>query len=149
MPPARSASSAARVRSTADPASSARSGSTARARAAERQQARSAGRAAPRHVPLRSAAIRVRWERLGRVALLVVLGAVLALYAEHAVSYLSTRAQNAHQNAIVRSLEIRHAQLLRSEHTLNDPTTIIRRARQLGMTRAGEQPYAITGHSAR
>jgi cell division protein FtsB len=144
MPPARSASSAARTRS-----SSSGSGSTARARAAERQQARSTGRSAPRHVPLRSAAIRVRWERLGRIALLVVLGAVLALYAEHAVSYLSTRSQNARQNAIVRSLEIRHAQLLRSEQTLNDPTTIIRRARQLGMTRAGEQPYAITGHSAR
>jgi cell division protein FtsB len=144
MPPARSASSAARARSTAGSGSS-----TARARAAEREQARTAGRPAPRHVPLRSAAIRVRWERLGRIALLVVLGAVLALYAEHAVSYLSTRSQNARQNAIVRSLEIRHAQLQRSERTLNDPTTIIRRARQLGMTRAGEQPYAITGHSAR
>ena len=145
MPPARSASSAARARST--PTSG--SGSTARARAAERQQARTAGRPAPRHVPLRSAAIRVRWERPGRIALPVVLGAVLALYAEHAVSYLSTRSQNASQNAIVRSLEIRHAQLERSERTLNDPTTIVRRARQLGMTRAGEQPYAITGHSAR
>jgi cell division protein FtsB len=145
MPPARSASSAARTRSTAG------SGSTARARAAERQQARSTGRPAPRprHVPLRSAAIRVRWERLGRVALLVVLGAVLALYAEHAVSWLSTRSANVRQNDIVRSLEIRHAQLERSERTLNDPTTIIRRARQLGMTRAGEQPYAITGQSAR
>jgi cell division protein FtsB len=139
MPPARSASSAARSRS----------GSTARARAQERQQARAAGRPKPRHVPLRSAAIRVRWERLGRIALLAVLGAVLALYAEHAVSYLSTRAQNTRQNAIVRSLEIRHAQLLNSERTLNDPTTIIRRARQLGMTRAGEQPYAVTGQKAR
>ncbi|HEY3775358.1 MAG TPA: septum formation initiator family protein [Solirubrobacteraceae bacterium] len=108
-----------------------------------------AGRATPRHVPLRSAAIRVRWERLGRVALLVVLGAVVAVYAEHAVSYLSTRTQNARQNAIVRSLELRHAQLEQSERTLNDPTTIIRRARQLGMTRAGEQPYVLTGHSGR
>lgn len=108
-----------------------------------------AGRATPRHVPLRSAAIRVRWERLGRVALLVVLAAVVAVYAEHAVSYLSTRSQNARQNAIVRSLELRHAQLEQSERTLNDPTTIIRRARQLGMTRAGEQPYVLTGHSGR
>jgi cell division protein FtsB len=140
MPPARSASSTARARSTA------RSESTARARAAERQTARAPR---PRHVPLRSAAIRVRWERLGRIALLVVLGAVLALYAEHAVSYLSTRAQNARQNAIVRSLELRHEQLVQSERTLNDPTTIIRRARQLGMTRSGEQAYAITGQSGR
>jgi cell division protein FtsB len=107
------------------------------------------GRATPRHVPLRSAAIRVRWERMGRIALLVVLGAVLALYAEHAVSYLSTRAQNARQSAIVRSLEERHAQLEQSARTLSDPTTIIRRARQLGMTRSGEQPYAIPGQSGR
>ncbi|HTU30581.1 MAG TPA: septum formation initiator family protein [Solirubrobacteraceae bacterium] len=143
MPPARSASSAARTRS------GSASGSTARARAAERQQARAAGRPKPRHVPLRSAAIRLRWERMGRIALLVVLGAVVAVYAEHAVSYLSTRAQNARQNAIVRSLELRHAQLEQSERTLNDPTTIIRRARQLGMTRAGEQPYVMTGQSGR
>jgi cell division protein FtsB len=141
MPPARSASSAARTRS-----SSSGSGSTARARAAERQATRAPR---PRHVPLRSAAIRARWERLGRIALLVVLAAVVAVYAEHAVSYLSTRAQNARQNAIVSSLERRHMQLEQSKSTLNDPTTIIRRARQLGMTRTGEQPYAITGQSAR
>src|SRR5579875_1209669 len=138
MPPARSASSAARSRT----GSTARSGSSARARAQERQQARAAGRPAPRHVPLRSAAIRVRWERLGRIALLVVLAAVVAVYAEHAVSYLSTRAQNARQQAIVRSLQVR-------QRALEDPTTIVRRARQFGMTRSGEQPYAITGQSSR
>src|SRR5579875_1340025 len=144
MPPARSATSAARSPSTA------RSGSTARVRAAARAAARANGAPArPRHVPLRSAATRVRWERLGRIALLAVLVAVVAVYAEHAASYLSTRAQNARQQAIVRSLERRHAQLLQRERTLRDSTTIIRRARQLGMTRTGEQPYVITGQPSR
>jgi cell division protein FtsB len=100
-------------------------------------------------VPLRAAATRLRWERLGRIALLVVLAAVVAVYAEHAASYLSTRAQNARQEAIVRSLERRHAQLLQREHTLRDSTTIIRRARQLGMIRTGEQAYVITGQPSR
>jgi len=135
MPSARSSTSA-----------SARSASTARARAAAQEAAPSPR---PRHVPGRSAAIRVRWERLGRVALLVVLAAVVAVYAEHAVSYLSTRGQNARQQAIVQSLERRHAQLVARERMLNNPTTIVRRARQLGMTRTGEQPYAITGKSSR
>jgi pyridoxine/pyridoxamine 5'-phosphate oxidase len=100
-------------------------------------------------VPLRSAAIRVRWERLGRIALLVVLGAVVAVYAEHAVSYFSTRSQNARQQAIVRTLERRHAQLLGRERALRNATTVVRRARQLGMTRTGEQSYVITGQPSR
>ena len=138
MPPARSATSAARRAS----GSAARtSGSTARARQSTRPPR-------PRHVPLRNAAIRVRWERLGRIALLVVLAAVVAVYAEHAASYFSTRAQNARQQAIVRSLEQRHAQLVKRERALDNATTIVRRARQLGMTRDGEQPYAITGKSS-
>jgi cell division protein FtsB len=145
-PAARSASAAPSAPA-ARSAPAASAGSTARARAAAAQEAAPSPR--PRNVPGRSAAIRVRWERLGRVALLVVLAAVVALYAEHAASYLSTRAQNARQQAIVQSLERRHAQLVARERTLNNPTTIVRRARQLGMTRTGEQPYAITGKSSR
>jgi cell division protein FtsB len=144
MPSARSATSAAR-------ASTVRSGGAARAatgRAAEATRAAAVHAPRPRRVPLRSAAIRVRWERVGRVALLVVLVAVVAVYAEHAVSYFSARGQNARQQAIVRSLERRHAQLEARKRALESPTEIVRRARQLGMTRTGEQPYAIPGQAS-
>ena len=35
----------------------------------------------------------MRWERVGRIGLLVVLGIVVALYVEHTMSYFHTRTQ--------------------------------------------------------
>jgi cell division protein FtsB len=101
----------------------------------------------PRRVPLRSSVVRVRWERVGRVALLVVLAAVVVLYAEHTLSYLHTHAQASRDNAIVSRLERQNRALIARRRALSDPSTIVRRARQLGMIRPGEQPYAITGHA--
>jgi cell division protein FtsB len=103
----------------------------------------------PRRVPLRSSVVRVRWERLGRIALLVVLAAVIGLYAEHALSYLTTRAQNEHEQAVVSRLSREHAALQARRASLNDHATIVRLARGLGMTRSGEQPYAIIGQAGR
>jgi cell division protein FtsB len=99
----------------------------------------------PRRVTLRSSVVRVRWERMGRIALLIVLVAVVGVIAEHALSYVSTRAQNEREQATVQQLQRAHRSLEAQARALNDPTTIVRRARQLGMTRSGEQPYAITG----
>jgi cell division protein FtsB len=93
--------------------------------------------------------VRVRWERLGRIALLVVLAAVIGLYAEHALSYLTTRAQNEHEQAVVSQLAREHAALQARRASLNDRATIVRLARGLGMTRSGEQPYAIIGQAGR
>jgi len=89
--------------------------------------------------------VRLRWERLGRIALLVVLVAVVGLYAEHALSYLSTRAQNGRQQALVEQLTRQNRALESQKRSLSDPGTIVQRARALGMTRPGEQPFDITG----
>ena len=99
----------------------------------------------PRRVPLRSSVVRVRWERVGRVALLVVLVAVIGLYAEHTLSYLSTHAQAARQQAIVNRLTRQNRALAAQRTALSNPATIVQDARELGMVRPGEQPYAITG----
>ena len=122
------------------------------AQAASRRstQPRSTARRAapkPRRVALRSSVVRVRWERVGRVALLVVLAVVVGLYAEHALSYLSTRSQAGHQQAIVNQLTRQNAALAAQQRSLNDPATVMREARSLGMVRPGEQSYAITGQS--
>ena len=42
-------------------------------------------------------------------------------------------------------LKRENARLDRERATLNDPATIEREARALGMVRPGERPYAITG----
>jgi cell division protein FtsB len=87
----------------------------------------------------------VRWERVGRIGLLVVLAVVVGLYVEHTLSYLSTRAQADQQQAIVQSLTRQNARLRQEQKSLNDPATIIRDARALGMVRPGERPYVIIG----
>ena len=83
---------------------------------------------------------RVRWDRVGRVALLLVLAIVVGLYVEHTLSYLAVRSQAAQQRAIVARYTRQNAQLLRQQRSLNDPATIVRDARALGMVRLGEHP---------
>ena len=87
----------------------------------------------------------MRWDRLGRVGLLIVLAVVVGLYVQQALAYFSVRAQADQQLSIVRSLTRHNAMLTEEEKTLNDPATIVREARVLGMVRPGERPYVVTG----
>jgi cell division protein FtsB len=96
-------------------------------------------------VPKRGAKVRVRWDRVGRVGLLVVLVVVVGLYVQHTLSYFSTRAQADQQQAIVQRLARQNAQLVKQAQSLNNPATIVHDARALGMVRPGERPYVITG----
>ncbi len=117
------------------------------ARTAPRPKPRQPGRTqqrtrqAPRRAPQR----RVRWDRLGRIALLIVLLVVFGVIVQDGINYLSTRAQAAQQRAIVHRLSSENAQLLREQKALGDPATIVRDARALGMVRTGERPYVVTG----
>jgi len=88
--------------------------------------------------------VRVRWDRLGRVGLLVVLTVVVGLYVQHTLSYLSTHSQAEQQLALVQRLTRENAALMREQKSLADPVTIEHDARALGMVRPGERPYVIT-----
>jgi cell division protein FtsB len=74
-----------------------------------------------------------------------VLAVVAALYIQHAIEYLTTRVQAEHQQASVQRLARSNAQLRAKERSLNDPATIKRDARALGMVQAGERPYVVIG----
>jgi cell division protein FtsB len=127
----------------------ARSSASAAPRRQPRPQPRPAPRRKPQRVALRSPRLRVRWERVGRYGLLFVLVIVVGLYVEHTLSYVSTRTQSDQQNAIVNQLTHQNRALARQLKSLNDPVTIVRDARALGMVRPGEQSYAMTGQSQR
>jgi len=88
---------------------------------------------------------RVRWDRIGRVSLLIVLVVVGALYVQHALAYLAVRGQAEQQQAIVRGLVRQNAALAAEQKSLNDQSTIVRDARALGMVRPGERPYVVIG----
>jgi cell division protein FtsB len=121
--------------------------SPAAARSAARRADPQPRRPTPKRVVLPGSMLRLRWERLGRVALLVVLAAVIGLYAEHTISYLSTHSQAAAAKAQLDTLAAQHHALLARRNALHNPMTITRDARGLGMVRPGEQPYTIIGHS--
>jgi hypothetical protein len=87
--------------------------SSARSATAAPRRNRDAGTSPrPRRVPSRPPALRLRWDRLGRVGMLVVLAVVAALYVQHTLSYLSTRTQARQQEAIVQRLSRQNAALL-------------------------------------
>ena len=120
------------------------------ARARPRPDARPPRTAArPQRVALRDPFTRLRWDRVGRIAMLVVLAIVAGLYAQHILAYLSTRAQAERQLAIVQTLARQNRGLLAEQKALGDPATIQRDARALGMVGRGERAYVITGLPSR
>jgi cell division protein FtsB len=96
-------------------------------------------------VPVHGLRGRVRWDRVGRVGLLIVLCVVAGLYVQQGMAYLSVRSQASQQHAIVQQLTHSNASLRAQQRSLNDPSTILGDARALGMVRVGEHPYEVTG----
>jgi cell division protein FtsB len=88
---------------------------------------------------------RVRWDRLGRIAMLCVLGALLYLYASAGVSLLSTWKEARQDSAQVATLEHQHVVLEAQHAALTSPGTLVEEARKLGMMRPGEHTYVISG----
>jgi hypothetical protein len=87
----------------------------------------------------------MRWDRLGRMALLCVLGALVYLYVSAGVHLLSTWRQSRRDGAAVAAMEREHRQLARQHEALGTQGTLETEARRLGMMRKGEQPYVMSG----
>jgi hypothetical protein len=87
----------------------------------------------------------VRWDRLGRVAMLFVLAALLYLYLSAGIHMLSTWSQARRDNATVAAMQREHAALVRQRETLGRQGTVETEARQVGMMKAGEQAYVVSG----
>src|SRR5438105_3927561 len=91
------------------------------AAAPRRSRAPANSRPRPPRVVFRSSRVRrVRWDRMGRVGLLVVLGVVAVLYVRQGISLLTTHAQAARQEAIVKQLVRANAALRQEQRSLND-----------------------------
>lgn len=119
-------------------ASSARSGSAAPARS----------RGAPKRSPragTRGTLPRVRWDRLGRLAMLFVLAALLYLYLSAGIHMLSTWRQSRHDSATVATMEREHKTLVRQRESLSRQGTTEMQARVLGMKKANERQYVMGG----
>lgn len=88
---------------------------------------------------------RVRWDRLGRLAMLCVMVAIAYLYLNAGVRLFSAWRQSKRDTSQVLALE-RQNRLLQQQHTaLSSQGTLQTEARRLGMIRPGEQPYVVSG----
>lgn len=91
------------------------------------------------------AAHTVRWDRVGRVALLLVLLGVVFLYVKPTLTWIGTWRESKAKQAEVTQLEQRNRELKARRAQLRSPGTVEREARRLGMVRPGERPYVVEG----
>ena len=87
----------------------------------------------------------MRWDRVGRIALLVLLLGVAVAYVGPARSLLSTWRDSNAKQAQLQTLEHEHEALIRRAKELRDPRTVQAEARRLGMVKPGERSYVVRG----
>jgi cell division protein FtsB len=89
--------------------------------------------------------MRIKWDRVGRMAILAVLCAIVYLYLSAGYSLLSSWRESKRDGAQVQTLERQHRVLERQRAVLASPGTLQTEARRLGMVRPGEQTYVVSG----
>jgi cell division protein FtsB len=85
----------------------------------------------------------IRWDRLGRVALLATLVAILLLYLSPAKHWIQQSRTAGHQQDELADLGRENRELKSRLRALRDPGALEREARRLGMVRTGERAYVI------
>jgi cell division protein FtsB len=86
---------------------------------------------------------RIRWDRLGRYALLAVLCAVLLAYISPISHWLRQSETAKHEEAQLAELQEENAELKNRIEDLKRPLALEREARKLGMIKEGERAYVI------
>ena len=103
-----------------------------------------ASSARPRAIGAGAPMARIRWDRLGRVAMLCLLVALLYLYVSAGVRIYSTWRPARGDSAQLATLEHEHVLLQHQHEALGRKGTVEEEARRLDMMHAGEQTYVVT-----
>jgi cell division protein FtsB len=88
---------------------------------------------------------RIRWDRLGRWALIGVFALVLYLYVGPALRWVDTYREAARQRAQVAELRAENDRLRDRKARLSSAGALEREARRLGMVKAGARAYIVEG----
>ncbi len=86
---------------------------------------------------------RIRWDRVGRVALLCVLVGMIYLYIGPMRSFYTAYQEAGERRAEVAALKQRNKELRNRRDQLKRPGTLEKEARLRGMVRAGERAYVV------
>jgi len=87
----------------------------------------------------------VRWDRLGRIAMLFVLLALVILYVGAGLHMLSTLHQSHRASARVAAMESEHHRLIAEHNRLSSQANLEEQAKALGMQRPDEQTFILGG----
>jgi hypothetical protein len=88
---------------------------------------------------------RIQWDRVGRVALVLVLFAVLASYVSPALNFFDAWRDSKTEHASLTELRSENAQLRERIAVLDGKDAAEREARQLGMVGEYEGAYVVRG----
>ena len=88
---------------------------------------------------------RVRWDRLGRIALVLVLFGVMISYLNPLVNLLQAWQGSKSSEAELSQLKREKVQLSQQLREVSSPSALEREARRLGMVKPGEHAYIVHG----
>ncbi len=108
-----------------------------------------ARRPAPRRArpAARSGPSRIKWDRVGRIALTLVIAAVLYSYLNPAIDFVKTYTGTTAAKAKLHVLLDENRQLHERIQSSADPLTVEREARAQGMVAEAETPAVVRGRS--
>ncbi len=95
----------------------------------------------------RSGASRIKWDRVGRIALTVVLAAVIYSYLNPAIDFVKTYTATTAAKVKLHELQHENTSLHDRIHRSKDPVVIDAEARDEGMTAEGETPLVLHDRS--
>jgi hypothetical protein len=96
-----------------------------------------------RRVRRRVGPSRIRWDRVGRVALVLVLFGVLVSYLNPLVNLVDAWRDSKASEQRLADLKSKHQNLTEAVREAGTPLVIEREARKLGMVRPGERAYVV------
>jgi cell division protein FtsB len=119
----------------------------ARAQARKRPAGSHRRRPAARRPGARRGASRIHWDRVGRVALTLVLFAVLYSYLNPVIDFVKTYTATTAAKAQLHEAQRENTRLHWRVQHADDPVVITAKARAQGMVAPGEKPIVVRGLS--
>jgi hypothetical protein len=116
--------------------------SAARRRAAQTKRRLAARKARP---AARKGPSRIKWDRVGRVALTLVLAAVLYSYLNPAIDFVKTYTGTTAAKERFHDLLQENKHLHKRIQSSSDPAVIEQQAREQGLVAEGERPIRLSG----
>ncbi len=87
----------------------------------------------------------MRWDKVGRVALTLVLAGILFSYLNPAINFVHTYRATTAAKAEMHSLQAENTRLHHRVQAADDPAVLEREARSQGMVAPGERAYVVHG----